>query len=78
MLVLVCRFFIRSIAKYCKSSIKLSLCNKPPTPTPSSSPCLSFFTNNCWIALINLVWTDPGWFIHQLEVQICFWSLAAL
>ena len=20
------------------------------------------------------MWTDPGWFIHQLEGRICFWS----
>ena len=23
------------------------------------------------------MWTDPGWFIPQLEVRICFWSSAA-
>ena len=23
------------------------------------------------------MWTAPGWFIHQLDVQICFWSSAA-
>ena len=23
------------------------------------------------------MWTDPGWFIHQLEVRIWFWSSAA-
>ena len=23
------------------------------------------------------MWTDPGWFIHQLEVWICSWSSAA-
>ena len=23
------------------------------------------------------MWTDPGWFIYQLEVRICFWSSAA-
>ena len=22
------------------------------------------------------MWTDPGWFIHQLEVWICLWSSA--
>ena len=22
------------------------------------------------------MWTDPGWFIHQLEVRICLWSSA--
>ena len=22
------------------------------------------------------MWTDPGWFIDQLEVRICFWSSA--
>ena len=26
--------------------------------------------------LLNSMWTAPGWFIHQLEVQIYFWSLA--
>ena len=23
------------------------------------------------------MWTDPGWFIYQMEVRICFWSSAA-
>ena len=23
------------------------------------------------------MWTDPRWFIHQLEVRICFWSSTA-
>ena len=27
--------------------------------------------------LENFLWADLGWFIFQLEVQICFWSLAA-
>ena len=27
--------------------------------------------------LKNFLWTDPGWFIYQLEVRIWFWSSAA-
>ena len=26
--------------------------------------------------LLNFIWTDPEWFIHVLELPICFWSSA--
>ena len=46
-----------------------------------SPPCYSSLINDrlYWsITTVELCvdWTDPGWFIHQLEVQIYFWSLA--
>ena len=54
----------------------------PPPPLsfkPPLSPPLPVFVdnqfNNKWETVFT--WTDPVWFIHMLEVQICFWSLAA-
>ena len=53
------------------------LSNKPPFPSH-----LLFFNNKWQTVFINhncknYMWTDLGWFIHQLEVQICFWSSGA-
>ena len=46
---------------------------KPPSPPPYYSS-LTKLMIDCinQSRLQNFEWTDPGWFIHQLEAQICF------
>ena len=74
---------IRKFQHYRKSSIKPPTSNKPPPPPPLfmerkliSPPLLP---SPKYSSLINdrPGWTDPGWFIYQLEVRIWFWSSAA-
>ena len=56
--------------------------NKPPFSFKPPSPPLyhsSLITDRLinQSRLFKFVWTDPGWFVHQLEARICFWSSAA-
>ena len=52
---------------------------KPPYPISPPPPPPNFRKENGFvltplplIRLVDVTWTDPVWFIHVLEIQICF------